>query len=124
MKPFNLEEAKAGRPVCNRAGEDVRIICFNRESDFNNPIVALHTNDNAEDLFSHKIDGKYEGSCSVSKLDLFMKTEKKEGWLNVYKGNPYYKDSYVGKIYATKEEAYLNRLPVGYVDTTKIEWEE
>ena len=28
-KPFNLEEAKAGRPVCTRNGQEVRIICFN-----------------------------------------------------------------------------------------------
>lgn len=30
MKPFNLEEAKAGKPVCNREGNDVRIICFDK----------------------------------------------------------------------------------------------
>lgn len=76
MKPFNLEEAKAGKPVCNRAGEDVRIVCFDRKSDFNTPIIALHTNDGAEDLFSHRIDGKYREGCLVSKFDLFMKDEE------------------------------------------------
>lgn len=30
-KPFNLEEAKAGRPVCTRNGQEVRIICFNKD---------------------------------------------------------------------------------------------
>ena len=28
MKPFDLEKAKAGSPVCTRSGEKVRIICF------------------------------------------------------------------------------------------------
>lgn len=126
MKPFNLEEAKAGKLVCNRAGEDVRIICFDRKSDFNNLIVALHTNDGAEDLFSHKIDGKYGGSCSISKLDLFMQDEnkkKKEGWTNIYK----YMDSNKicsSFVYPTYSDAYTNRNASGYITTAKIEWEE
>lgn len=28
MKPFNLEEAKAGKPVCTRDGRRVEIISF------------------------------------------------------------------------------------------------
>lgn len=79
MKPFNLEEAKAGKPVCNRMREDVRIICFDRKSDFNYSIVALHTNDGAEDLFSHRVNGKYREGCLVSEFDLFMKGEEREG---------------------------------------------
>lgn len=44
MKPFNLEEAKAGKPICTRDGLLARIICFNRQGD-NKPIVALiHAN--------------------------------------------------------------------------------
>ena len=39
-KPFNLEEAKAGKSVCTRDGQEVRIICFNAKSE-NYPIVAL-----------------------------------------------------------------------------------
>lgn len=27
-KPFNLEEAKAGKPVCTRGGHKAKIICF------------------------------------------------------------------------------------------------
>lgn len=37
MKPFNLEEAKAGKPVCTRDGRDARIICFND----NNPLIKI-----------------------------------------------------------------------------------
>ncbi len=122
MKPFNLEEAKAGKPVCNRAGEDVRIVCFDRKSDFNTPIIALHINDGAEDLFSHKIDGKYGEGCLVSKFDLFMKGEKREGWVNIYR----YCDNGCTSniIHKTFEDAYKNRNVDGYITTTKIEWEE
>lgn len=42
MKPFNLEEAKAGKPVCNRMGNDVRIICDNKKDSTGYSIVALH----------------------------------------------------------------------------------
>lgn len=40
MKPFNLEEAKAGKPVCTRDGRKVNILRF----DLNNPypIIAVH----------------------------------------------------------------------------------
>lgn len=122
MKPFNLEEAKAGKPICNRAGEDVRIICFDRKSDFNTPIVALHTNDGAEDLFSHRINGKYREDCFVSKFDLFMKGEKREGWVNIYRYGD--NDCTSNIIHKTFEDAYKNRNVDGYITTTKIEWEE
>lgn len=122
MKPFNLEEAKQGKPVCNRMGEDVRIVCFDRKSDLNYPIIALHTNDGTEDLFSHRINGKYREGCLVSKFDLFMKSEKREGWVTIYKTNAFTK--HCGSIYSTKEEAYENRENCDYITTTKIEWEE
>ena len=39
MKEFNLEEAKAGKPVCMMDGSKVRILCFDAKCDF--PIIAL-----------------------------------------------------------------------------------
>lgn len=122
MKPFNLEEAKQGKPVCNREGNDVRIICFDKRSKYNTPIVALHGDfDGQEEVRVHRNDGSW--ASKESKHDLFMKGEKREGWVNIYK-NTKYKDLCVPKIYPTKEEAYLNRITIGYITTTKIEWEE
>lgn len=40
MKPFNLEEAKAGKPVCTRDGYDARILCFDAKNPYY-PVVAL-----------------------------------------------------------------------------------
>lgn len=122
MKPFNLEEAKQGKPVCNRAGEDVRIVCFDRKSDLNYSIIALHTNDGAEDLFSHRINGKYKEDCLISKFDLFMKGGKREGWVNIYRYGDNNCTSNI--IHKTFEAAYKNRNADGYITTTKIEWEE
>ena len=39
LRPFDLEAAKAGKPVCTRDGRKARIICFDAKC--NKPIVAL-----------------------------------------------------------------------------------
>ena len=119
MKPFNLEEAKAGKPVCTRDGRKARIICFDRKD--NTPIVALIESVNhAEILQCVHNDGK----CfhyGTSNNDLMMLPEKKEGWVNIDKGGS-------GKItisspYSTKEEAIHNDNETT-IDTIKISWEE
>lgn len=48
-----------------------------------------------------------------------MLPEKKEGWVNVYKGGLL--DT---KSYPTKKEAFDKASPKGYVDTIKINWSE
>ena len=39
LKPFDLEAAKLGKPVCTRDGRKARIICFDAKGD--KPIIAL-----------------------------------------------------------------------------------
>lgn len=39
-KPFDLEQAKAGKPVCTRDGHKARIICFDAKLE-NYSIIAL-----------------------------------------------------------------------------------
>lgn len=70
MKPFNLEEAKTGKLVCNRMGNDVRIICFDRISKYS--IVALHSTPYLEQVCIHMSDGKSHPEVQSS-FDLFMK---------------------------------------------------
>jgi recombinational DNA repair protein RecR len=58
MREFNLEEAKAGKPVCDRRGNDVRIICFDAKSDY--PIICLvETEDNIEEVITTTIHGRF-----------------------------------------------------------------
>lgn len=114
MRPFNLEEAKAGKPVCTRDGRDVRIICFDRKNIINCPIVALIPKSSYEDVRLYSLEGV--GFDSDEKL--FMKSEKKTGWINIYKDN-----IRGNHIFNTKEEALFNK-DLNYIDTIKIEWEK
>lgn len=50
MKPFNLEEAKQGKPVCTRDGCKARILCFDKISICSTPIVALYLIDEIEGI--------------------------------------------------------------------------
>lgn len=123
LKPFNLEAAKAGKPVCTRDGRKARIICFDAKC--NKPIVALIYDCNKETVFQYLENGRFFVD-QIDKYDLMMLPQKKEGWVNVYKSyNVGKKIPCMASIYPTKEEAKKSSV-VGfdYVDTVKIEWEE
>ena len=114
IKPFNLKAARSGKPVCTRDGRRVRIICFDLKNG-EYPIVAAIENDSSETLLSYTINGEIVKGNYESDKDLMMLTEKKEGWVNVYKES----------IYNTKEEA-IKFIYDGmtYIDTIKFSWEE
>ena len=118
LKPFDLEAAKAGKPVCTRDGRKARIICF--DSNGSRPIVALVTecDDEEEIPYKYHCDGSYNCQSIPSDKDLMMLPEKKEGWINVYALNT---------CYSSKEEAEANidrDYEDKYVRTVKINWEE
>ena len=117
LKPFDLEAAKAGKPVCTRGGRKARIVCFDAKGDY--PIVALIEIGSDEKVGQYMIDGHYTDMISQCCDDLMMLPEKKEGWVNVYKGGLL--DT---KSYPTKKEAFDKACPEGYVDTVKVCWEE
>lgn len=131
LKEFDLEAAKAGKPVCTRDGRKARIISFDRKFLFNGvsyPIIAL-VEDTAkeETIYGYNEKGKVIIEHDTPyKDDLMMLPQKKEGWVNVYKSyNVGKKIPCMASIYPTKEEAKKSSV-VGfdYVDTVKIEWEE
>ena len=124
LKEFDLEAAKQGRPVCTRDGRKARIICFDRRGD-KFPIVALLDGCNEEhsevaETFTN--EGLYEIEKKSSN-DLMMLPEKKEMWINIYKGATGPVPG--GCLYNTKEEAKdaVKDLE-NYVTTTKACWEE
>lgn len=119
LKPFDLEAAKSGKPVCTRNGRKARIICFDLEG-AEYPIVAAIKphNCDTESLSAYDEKGKYNHECESSN-DLMMLPERKEGWVNVYEGG-----LLDVKSYKTKEEALAIASHKNYVDTVKIEWEE
>ena len=108
MKPFNLEEAKAGKPVCTRDGRKAKIICFND----NNPlvkIIALVTQPDGFDYhylylengkniilsetmnrFIRKTINLAKGACwmnddSADDLVMEQKSQKKKLWIGIEK---------------------------------------
>lgn len=124
MKPFNIDDAKAGKPVCTRDGRNVRIICFDAKCEYY-PIVALVEKGNGKEyISSYCLNGQFHLQ-NEDELDLFMKPEKHErfGWLS--RNNTTV--TACAYTYNTKEEA-LSHKP-GRYDTeefvlAKIEWEE
>ena len=111
LKPFDLEAAIQGKPVCTRDGRKARIVCFDAKGCY--PIIALTAElDNTEDITKCT----EEGISSYHKNDdLMMLPEKHEGWVNVYKE----------RCYETKEEAIKNKYDgATCVDTVKIEYYE
>lgn len=119
LKEFDLEAAKAGKPVCTKDGRKARIICFDRNWEY--PIVALIECENGEEMISAcDKDGKariYE----TQGTDLMMLPEKKEGWVNLCKNNS--GDTLAVGVFPNREEAVSN-CPPSYLCTIKIEWEE
>ena len=113
LKPFDIQKAREGKPVCTRDGHKARIICFDLKND-EYPIVAAVGNDSSETLFSYTTNGEIADGIESNK-DIMMLPEKKEGWVNLYKSSAH----------STKEEAmkYRNKCN-DYIDTIKIEWEE
>ena len=117
LKPFDLQAAKSGKPVCTRDGRKARIICFDAKSSL--PLIALITQpDGSESLARYYDNGRFT-NLNETGCDLMMLPEKKEGWVNVYKSGLL--DT---KAYNTKKEAFDKASPRDYIDTIKITWEE
>lgn len=120
LKPFDLEAAKAGKPVCTRDGRKARIICWDKKGNY--PIVALiQDNENSEYIEYYTENGIFSNGGNNKNRDLMMLPQKKEGWVNVY--NSLGVITFSHNPFGTKEEAMKDKGKY-YVDTVKIEWEE
>lgn len=111
LKPFSLEAAKAGNPVCTRDGRKARIICFDAKGE--KPIIALIANGNSEDVNYYYITGKVRFLDKEDENDLMMLPEKKEGWILLRKD---------GCVFDNEEVAKKNCTDDYFV--AKVEWEE
>lgn len=122
LKPFDLDAAKAGKPVCTRDGRKARIICFDVKSD-NYPILALIEDEDSilgtPVIYTNK--GRFYNDGTIHNLDLVMLSVKREDGLiyscvdgNVACSNPY----------KTKEETMKYPALSAIIDTIRIEWYE
>lgn len=123
LKPFSLELAKQGKPVCTRDGRKARVLCYDFKQNEEYPIlVAVENKDGKECALLYSNDGISEMYKS-SNNELVMFSEKKEGWVNVYKecDGEYYVEKVVYKI---KGHAVENASSQNYVGTVRIEFYE
>ena len=118
LKPFSLELAKQGKPVCTRDGRKVRIICFDAKRKNKRSIIALVPSKDYpgfEDLIAYPNNGNYYGGHE-NDGDLMMLPEKKEGWAVIYKDD---------LLRTEKEAQELAEQSISEViRIEKIEWEE
>ena len=129
--PFDLEQAKAGKPIITRDGRKARILAFDLQ-DTRYPICAAVTvptpsGGTKESVCTYTLDGYYSVS-HLSDYDLHMLVTQtmKTGYVNIYRDN--YDDHAIvkyGRVYETEEEAihhldktsrYLGTSPVQYYD--------
>ena len=113
LKPFDLEAAKAGKPVCTRDRRKVRIIAFDAKGEHS--IIALVTDEEQESPYNYTKEGYYHVETVKTMADLMMLPEKKEGWAKVRKDI---------NLYDTKEEADRKMIGNDEYVTAKVCWEE
>lgn len=116
LKPFDIQKAKEGKPVCTRNGRKARIICFDRIcGDDYYKIVACVTafDGDFEEVLSYGIDGYIVDSQNPKDEDLMMLPEKKEGWILLRKD---------GCVFDNEEVAKKNCTDDYFV--AKVEWED
>lgn len=120
LKEFDLEAAKAGKPVCTRDGRKVRIICFDRKLLFKGisyPIIALVEDTAKEEIiYGYNEKGKVMIEDDATyKDDLMMLPQKKEGWIIIHKEAIYDKET---------AEKIARETTANVIRIQNIEWEE
>ena len=117
LKPFDIQKAREGKPVCTRDGRKARIICFDaKRKDEKNIIALVPSKDypGFEDLIAYPNNGNYHGGYE-NDGDLMMLPEKKEGWIVIHKEAIYDKET---------AEKIARETTSNVIRIQKIEWEE
>lgn len=129
MRQFNIEEAKAGLPVCTRNGRPVVIYDFCKldlqSCDNPKPIVAKISfedyNDIQESVYEFHRNGRLLAN-EEGPLDLVMKTEEIELSVNLYRYLP--DNSIYAEGYSSEEDApkfvHEDTQNLKYIKTAKI----
>lgn len=121
MKPFDLEAAKAGKPVVTRCGFSARILCFDRKST-SFPIIALVNVGEEENLRSFAPTGAQSCGDTVGDYDLFMGPVKKYVVIGVCASDGKAFTASAGAIYDCKDDAlaYAKRVTQQHAGTYQV----
>lgn len=117
MKPFNLQEAMAGKPVQTRDGREVTQLKFFEDVNINLIIGVV-----AKNIWTWNMEGQSDSLSGESNNDLFMALEKKSIWVNVYEVMDSLSEEFelsIGKIHGTKESAMSSKNKY-YIKTIEI----
>lgn len=127
MREFNLEEAKAGKPVCTRDGREARIICFDVENETFPIVAVVKDEDGVENAGVYTRDGYCFPNGDKTADDLMMVSRTRRGWIGIHKsgiGNALARTTH---IFSTREEVeeVLREFRVTKVyEIKQIEYEE
>ena len=121
MKPFNLEEAKSGKPVQTRDGNDVEIVRFDLRGEY--PILAVIKYPKADSAITFTESGKaFKDDDSYH--DLFMKSEIKVGYIVLEHNDAFLSGVKPSNhVYVTVESACEVANKYGNRTVSKITWE-
>ena len=123
LKPFDIQKAREGKPVCTRDGRKVRVLCYDFKQNEEYPILVAVENKDGKECALLYSNGGISEMYKSSNNELAMLPEKKEGWVNVYKGIDgitFSRHPHISKEKAIEE---AGSLP-GRIDTVKVFWEE
>lgn len=116
MKQFSLEEylKNPNKKVVTRDGRKVRVIC----TDFDNELYPIIGGVQGEPFPRAFTKEGLLCDHTDTDSDLFLATEKHEGWVNIYP------DSVIGHDLHMSEEDAKKLADSDVIATIKIEWEE
>ena len=112
LKPFDIQKAREGKPVCTRYGRKATVWTCTLENK-NFPIVAIVDCEGEEYIYQYDANGVCDEHDE--NLDLMMLPEKRSGWAKVRKDI---------NLYDTKEEADRKMIGNNEYVTAKVCWEE
>jgi hypothetical protein len=126
MKPFNLQEALAGKSVITRDGKAIKQVAFFPDAE-SYPVLAYSE---GKEVDTYTAAGRrFFGTSPLSSgKDLFMGAPKVTKWVNLYRKSKYLQtsnaDVAVGiSTFDTEEEARRSGGE-NRVGTLQVEWEE
>ena len=81
MKPFNLQDAIAGKPIVTREGKPVEFIAYVPKTDSDYKVIVLIN----KQIYSYTTTVKPTNSqVTISPIYLIMAPQNKHYWVNLY----------------------------------------
>ena len=126
MKPFDLEQFKAGKTAVTRDGRQARYLGALEGNTHSSIVAAVKDQNGREDGLFYRSNGAYLTGHNTFGCDLlFMAPEKKEGWIVVSRSRLHDKigsREHAEKLASDFQKRFGN--PDGYWKVVHITWEE